>query len=191
MKTIESLLSIIALIFFVACNRTDKKEISKLNSKVYQTSFGLDNDCNEITKPTDYFQTLLFLNDSVFISIQNTCCGEPGEDFAYEYYCKGLYSLDDQLLILKFKSPLIVLYKKEILDSIDTNLSHSSTHTELEKMDTITIKLSRLNCKDVPYFKQTANASDKDFMTPIRDDINEYKKRLEKLGIWENLFPAI
>lgn len=63
---------------------------TSLAGKVYGLSDHIDTTkCERIPPGTDYFQTLLFLDDSSFIKIINTCCPDVGEDFATAWYYTG------------------------------------------------------------------------------------------------------
>jgi len=181
MKTVN-IISFILLAMFLSCNNPSG-QTQRLIGNVYQSSDGMDSICKSIEKGTDHYQTILFINDSIFVKIINTCCGDEGDttDFAAEFYYAGIYKMDDKELNLRYNPQQIVFY-------ID-NANPSLTHSEIEKSDLINSKFERENCKDIPYFKQTDGEFNRnEFVSPIEDTLENYKEELIKKGIWEKLF---
>jgi hypothetical protein len=189
MKIIPSILNFMAPVaLFVSCS--DPENSSPLSGKVYQSSDGMDSSCNHIPKPTDYFQTLLFLNDSDFVHIVNTCCSSPGEDFAYQYVGRGIYELNDKTLDLSFDSVTAVCYIREPSLDPGDNSSAATEHIELEVMAPFTDRLERLSCKNVIYFKQLEGEFKDEFVAPTSDSLEKYVRELKSAGAWKELFPS-
>lgn len=180
----------VGLLMFLSCGESDQKVHQTLSGTVYQSSDGLDDNCKIIPNQTDYFQTLLFLNDSEFVKTVNTCCGEPGEDFASLYCYSGTYKMDEKSLMLTFNSQRVVYYSKESLNETGDSSSVSSTHIETEKSDLTILKFDRLNCKAIIYFKQRDGDFIGEFISPITDTFDNQKNDLVKLGVWKKLFPT-
>jgi hypothetical protein len=77
-----------------------------------------------------------------------------------------------------------VILKDE--DEIDAKAD--SNYLEVSKSKMTTIKLERLNCKELQYFKQSGGDY-AEYITPSQDTLENYKKELVKVGAWKKLFP--
>lgn len=189
MKTLKFSIFIIGLIAILSCNRTEKNNQSFLNGKVYISSNGVDENCNIIQEGTDFYQVFLFLNDHEFVQICYTCCPEPGDDFVYEYATKGTYQTDSKYLTLTFNETSVSCHVVLKEDSENDTISSNKEYLEVKKSKVEIIKLERLNCKEIQYFKQTGGDYS-EYITPSQDTLEKYKKELEKIGAWEKLFPG-
>lgn len=90
MKTILAMIITLGLLSLFSCNRADKMvQQTTLAGKMYRSSDGMDSLCKYIPRETDYYQTFLFINDSQFVQIVNTCCADLEEDFAYQYVIRN------------------------------------------------------------------------------------------------------
>ena len=187
MKTLKFTALLIGLISIFSCMRTEKNIQPFLKGKVYISSEGVDDNCNIIQEGTDYYQVFLFLNDHEFVQICYSCCPEPGDDFVYEQACKGTYKTDDKYLALTFDQTSVSCHV--ILKDDEKNDAKADTeYLEVTKSKVTTIKLERLNCKELQYFKQTGGDY-AEYITPSQDTLENYKKELVKVGAWKKLFP--
>lgn len=190
MKTFAVLLFATAMLAFYSCEEKDKKNEHALSGKVYMSSEGMDSLCNIIPLATDYYETIIFLNDSEFLHLLNTCCGDDVEDFAYEYVTKGKYKLDEKLLKMNFDVMSAVCYSKFVTDSLHPDLSVNEEHVELEKTAISSESMVRLNCMEIPYFIHLFGETEREFMSPTTFSVDTYKKELEQNGAWKTLFPG-
>lgn len=181
---------ILFAILLVSCNEVEKKNQSTLAGKVYLSSDGMDSTCNALPLETDFFQRLLFLNDSTFINIIYNCCGGDTIDFAYEYYYTGKYLLSDTSLELSYNSQCAVNYVKEDPSTFESDSSKSISHIEVEKGDITKLKLKRLSCKDIVYFEQK-NDNYVEYLTPVNDTLTKLRKELEESGVWNKMFNKV
>lgn len=164
-------------------------QISSLAGKIYSSSDGIDTvKCEGIPPATDYWQTLLFIDDSVFIKIINTCCPDEEEDFAAEFYYSGKYKMDDKMLTLTFDPKQAVYYVKVSPDKNNDTLSIKTEHVELEPSDIKSDNLDRYNCKDIPYFKQKNGDFNGEVVALENDTLENYIQNLKDRKIWSKLF---
>lgn len=185
---LSQLLLICGILLLASCNEPKKKQQPSLAGIVYTSADGMDAGCNVIPAERDVFQKLIFLNDSTFINIMYSCCGGDTIDFAGGYYYSGIYTLNDSLLILDYNPQCVVEYSKENPATYGTDSSSASiTHVEIEKTDSEKIEFVRLNCKDVVYFKQK-EVDYIEYLVSAKDTIENYKKELKALGVWDKLF---
>jgi hypothetical protein len=187
MKTI--ILTILALRCFtvLSINEAEHKLQPHLKGKVYSSSFGMDSTtCESIVKETDYSQTLMFINDSVFLQAFYTCCPEPDEEFSPETYYSGIYKLDDTSLTLVYSPERIRIFEKE---SFNKSANKSVTYERIASENAPINKLTytRYNCNNIPYFKNPLVESI-EFLTPDTVILETFKYQLKSRGIWERLF---
>lgn len=191
MKTIASFVLAIVVFTFDYCVSHKKEEHPcHLSGKVYMSSEGVDSVGIFIPRSTDYYQTVIFINDSEFIHTINNCCGNPNEDFAYEYVNKGKYKLDDKALTLIFSPVTAVCYSKYRSDSLNPDSTIATEYVKLEKSLQTVTKMARLNIRDVPYFQNLIGITEKEFVSLTPFKVEDYRKGLQKIGAWQMLFPG-
>lgn len=194
MKTIAPVFFFLLSLSFFSCSETkpvnEKKPPVSLTGKVYQTSDGMDSACHTIVRPTDYFLTILFINDSEFVQVQNTCCGgDDTTDFADAYYSKGTYALAEKTLTLDFPGEEIVHHVKgTIVPEADSALVFTERF-EAENPGPINLRLERFDCGATPYFRLATSGSKDDYFSPPGDSTHDYRKEFEQSGAWKLLFP--
>lgn len=191
MKTIASLVLAIVVFTFDFC-ANHKKEVQPcdLSGKVYMSSDGVDSVGIFIPLATDFYQTVIFINDSEFIHTINNCCGDLNEDFAYEYVNKGKYSVDEKNLTLNFAPVTAVCYSKYRSDSANPDSTIATEYVKLEKSLQTVTKMARLNIKNVPYFENLIGITEKEFVSLTPFKVEDYRKGLENIGAWQVLFPG-
>jgi hypothetical protein len=194
-KTILFVMTI-GLLTFQSCSDNSKTADTQMQTatktslagKVYGLSDPLDTTtCERIPPGTDYFQTLLFLDDSSFIKIINTCCPDIGEDFAAAWYYTGKYKMDNKELTLTFDPKMAIYYIKE-KENPKSDTLLSSTHVDIEKSDYTVDKLPRLNCKNAPYFKQMTGDWKGQLMVQSIDTLANQINEIKTDGVWDKLF---
>ncbi len=156
--------------------------IISLTNKVFITSAGMDSACRFKELPTDFYQELVFVNDSEFVRTVHTCCGGPGEDLVSEVYYSGNYKVDKDFLILTFNTTSV------------TSIDHSegdSTISRLgsQKANFPPLKFESLRCGWEIYFRQIGEDFAGGFVSP-KESAAGYIKYFKEEGIWEMVFPA-
>jgi hypothetical protein len=198
-KTILFLMTIGLLTFQSCCvnyktadTRIQTTELSLLAGKIYCYSDPPHSDtCEYVPVGTDFYSEYLFLDNSSFVEILHTCCGEIGEkdwgeDFAAETYFPGKYKLNETELILNYEPKVVVFYfASKNNPKSDTILS--KTHVEIEKSDTQTIKFTRINCKNRPYFIYK-NEESQTCIAQTKDTLQKYIDEIRKEKVWDKLF---
>jgi hypothetical protein len=127
--------------------------MASLPGKAYITSEGMDANCRRIEMGTDFFERLIFLNDTGFVYAISSCCPGPGEDFPVGSFYTGTYRLDSTKLVLIYDPKQAVVYVKE--EETGTGTIDESRHIEQEKSDLQTETLNVFYCKNTPYFRHT------------------------------------
>ena len=194
-KTILATMTI-GLLTFQSCSDKDKttetqsQPSTSLAGKIYSSSDDIDTlKCERIAPGTDYWQTLVFVDDSVFVKIINTCCGGDEEDFASAFYYSGKYKMDDKTLALTFDPKQAVYYSKTTQDKKNDTLWTTTAHVELEKSDITTDNLDRFNCNSVPYFKQkTGDFKGETLALDNETTLENCIKNLKDEKVWDKLF---
>ncbi|CAN5861365.1 hypothetical protein BH11BAC7_BH11BAC7_35170 [soil metagenome] len=189
MKTIAFLLSAIVVLSFCSCEGNKKEQPCNLAGKVYMSSEGVDSTGIYIPKATDFYQTVIFINDSEFLHTINTCCGQENQDFAYEFVCKGKYKVDEKFLTLNFDPISAVCYSKYSSDLLRPDSTIATEYVKLEKSHQKQTKMVRMNCNNIPYFQDKIGITEKEFVSLTPFKLEDYRKALEKLGAWQTLFP--
>jgi hypothetical protein len=174
------------LVVLSSCG-SQEKEIQTLSGKVYSSGDGADSEtCRSIPAGTDFFMTFLFVNDSQFIDIINTCCPGIDEGFPSETYLRGTYKLDDSHLTLNYEPRTVVLYVKEASEGSE---NESSERLAVEAASSHSVKLERFECKTAPYFLfKDEEYTDYFALSDSSVTFENYKKDLEERGIWKLLF---
>lgn len=186
----KNILKILAIGFLILSSCKDAEEKSKFQLKgtIYSSSLGMDStNCETIIKATDYFESLMFIDDSVFIQAFYSCCPEPEEDFLSETYCSGIYKLDNQSLTLSYSQKLVqVIIIGNSYQSTDS-LAIPKTHFVTGDVKVDKLIYPRYNCNNIPYFKNTYS-NPIEFLTPDDKAKGTYMSDLKSSGIWEKLF---
>jgi hypothetical protein len=178
--------SLVIALFLMSCkgNINDNNK-GILIGTVFQSSLGMDSDCKTIEKGTDYYQNIVFLNDSIFLKVAYTCCPdeEDTSDFAAVFVYKGFYVIADTIVTLKYNSKVAILYDKSNISSDSSTKSESYV-----KIHPIKERYTRLiihRCNNIPYFRQNDDEFSNEFLSPLDNSFETFKLNLEKNGIWK------
>ena len=131
--------------------------------------------CQELTQSNSAFQKLLFLDDSLFIQIIPSSCGDIG---ACTRYYSGKYKIDSEALLFTYFSKMVVHHVKS------KNLI--TPYVELENSDFTKGKLVKHICKNILYFEECDVQGH--LMTPKADTLVNEIKYLKDENIWGKLF---
>ena len=191
MKTLTFMTATLLLLTVISCSRPEQKTQPNLTGKVYCSSDSVNQDCKYVARGTDYYQTLLFVNDSQFIKVVNTCCGGGDtSSFAYAYYDCGTYKLDDTSLTLSYKPNSVVAYYKGVMSEKPDSVAKYIEYSKVEKFENGISKMKRFMCKDISFFKDRGGNFDNQYVSLTSDTLDNYKKELNEKGIWQKLFEA-
>jgi hypothetical protein len=176
---------VIALSLLSCKGNINDSNKGNLIGKVFQSSLGMDSDCKTIEKGTDYYQNIVFINDSIFLKVAYTCCPdeEDTSDFAAEFVYKGLYKIADSILTLKYNSKVAILYDKSNISS--DSLSTSKSYVKVHAINETYTRLFLNRCNNIPYLKQNDDEFSNEFLTPLENSYETFKTNLEKNGIWK------
>ena len=159
-----------------------------LAGKIYISSEGMDSvKCERIELGTDYFQRLIFVDDSTFIQIISTCCPDYDEDFASDFYYSGTYKLTEKELLLDYAPLYATYYTKESMDTVNDS-SFVTTHVEMAGSEIKNDNFDRRNCHEVPYFIQKNGDFKGEAVAPNTDRIEDLITELKERKVWEKLF---
>lgn len=186
----KNILKILTIGFLIlsSCKNAEVKSKFQLKGKIYSSSLGMDSiNCETIIKATDYFESLIFIDDTVFIQAFYSCCPEPEEDFLSETYCSGIYKLDKQFLTLFYSHKIVqVIIIGNSTQSTDS-LVVPTTRFVIEDVKLDKLTYPRYSCNNIPYFKNTYT-NPFEFLTPDNTAKGTYISDLKSSGIWERLF---
>ncbi len=183
------------LFTLTACTSPETKQDSastptpsiSLSNKVFITSAGMDSACEFKELPTDFYQELVFVNDSEFVRTIHTCCGGPGEDFVFATYCPGTYKLDEKYLELTFNG----VYVEHIEHSL-TRPGEIEPQTTTRLHDQVVnlppLKFKRLSCGREIYFQEIGETFADGFVSYKGDPATTSVTYFKAAGIWGKLF---
>ncbi len=135
---------------------------------------------------TDFFETLFFVNDSIFIRTVSSCCPTIGEDFAQSWYYSGRYDLTNQAIILH-NNPTMAIYYINESETPNADSILTTTRIEWQPADYISDTLLRKNIKDKVCFIQTSGEWDGLWMVKTNQPPGELVGEMKTIGVWDGL----
>jgi hypothetical protein len=178
-------LVILSVLFSFSVVVTETSGQNSVRGLAYISSDGMDSKCQIDPHESDHFQNILFLDDSVFVNIIHTCCGNDDEnhheDFAGDWFYIGKYKLLGQTLVLKYAKTCFALY------SDLKNTSIKLPHLKKQPCDLTTQELSRLTCSSKNYFGIPSGEFKGLFVSPDSRTLKEYISDLKGQNVWQKL----
>lgn len=193
-KNITGFITFLIVVNYVIPSCSSKTDDNKHNQSLAGAVFSSSNEidsinCKSISKSTDLYQILLFLNDTLFVKIIELNCPPNDSDCVSEICYKGTYQLKGAELSLNFDSQILALHIKKYLNKSGDSTFIDDTHIEYEKMDKNTSILDKFDCGNLIYFRQRGGIF-REYFAPDKNTIDYYKKNMKKSRIWKFLFSS-